>query len=117
HGELRHVLRELALELLRAGADAREVSRPACRADLRRSLREAAMMAVQARVTVQRECDVAARAAPRLAARAAVQRGRDAAPIEQQDRLASVLDESAELREQRRRQRIAGLAAQVDDAH
>ena len=43
--------------------------------------------------------------------------GASAAAVEQQDRLAAVLGDPAELREQRRRERIAGLAAQVDDPH
>jgi hypothetical protein len=46
-----------------------------------------------------------------------VERGRDPAAIQEQDRLASVLGEPPELRQQRRRERVARLAAQVDDAH
>ena len=46
-----------------------------------------------------------------------MERGRDAAAVEQEDRLAPALGELAELREQRRGQRVAGLAAQVDRAH
>src|SRR5881392_2451202 len=48
---------------------------------------------------------------------AAMQRRRDSAPVEEQDRLAAVLGDRAKLGEQRRRQRIAGLAAEVDDPH
>ena len=44
-----------------------------------------------------------------------MERGRDAAAVEQEDRLAAALGDRAELLEQRRRERIAALAAQVDD--
>src|SRR5215510_10210164 len=74
-------------------------------------------MAVQRLVAVQDEGDIAVRAAPRFAACPAVQRGCDATPVEHQDRLAPALGERAELCEERRGQRIAGLAAQVDRAH
>src|SRR5438552_14508407 len=46
-----------------------------------------------------------------------MQRGRDAAAVEEQDRLAAALDDAAQLVEERRRERIAGLATQVDDAY
>ena len=46
-----------------------------------------------------------------------MQRGRDAAPVEEKDPLAAVLREPAELGEKRRRERIARLLAQVDDAN
>ena len=55
--------------------------------------------------------------APRRAARAAVDRRRHPAPVQQQDRLAAALRDPAELLEERRRQRIPRLAAQVDDLH
>ena len=42
-------------------------------------------------------------------------RRRDPAAVQEQDRLAAALRERAQLGEQRRRERIAGLAAQVDD--
>ena len=64
---------------------------------------------------MQRERDVADGAAPRQPAGAAVDRRRDAAAVEQQDRLAAVLDDPPELGEQRGRQRVAGLAAKVDE--
>ena len=66
---------------------------------------------------VQDERDVAVRAAARDAARAAVDRRREAAPVEQEDRLPAALRDLPELGEQRRRERVAALAAQVDDAH
>ena len=74
-----------------------------------------AVVAAQHPVAVQGERDVAVRAAARRAARAAVDGRRDAAPVQQQDRLAAALGERAELGEERRRQRVARLAAQVDD--
>ena len=79
--------------------------------------RVAAVVAAQRAVAVQDERDVAVRAADRRAAGAAVQRRRDAAPVEQQDRLAAALGDPPQLGEQRRRERIAGLAAEVDDPH
>jgi hypothetical protein len=45
-----------------------------------------------------------------------MERGRDAASIEQQDRLAPVLSDTTERIEERRGQRIAGFTPQVDDA-
>ena len=74
------------------------------------------MVAVERVVAVEDERDVAVRTAPRLAAGTAVDRGRDTAPVEQEDRLAASLGQLAELGEERCGQRIAGLAAQVDDA-
>ena len=76
-----------------------------------------AVVAVQHVVAVQDERDVAVRAAQRRPARPAVDRRCDAAPVEQQDRLAAFRRHAAERREQRRRERVAGLAAEVDDAH
>ena len=74
-------------------------------------------MTPQRVITVQDERDVAIDAPQRDAARAAVQSRRDAAPVQQQDRLPPTLHDRAQLGQKRRRQRIAGLAAQVDDAH
>ena len=88
---------ELPLESLRAGADPRELDRAALGAGLGRRLRVPAVVAVEAFVAVQDERDVAVGAAQRLAAGPAVERRRDAAPVEQQDRLAAVLGELAEL--------------------
>ena len=44
-------------------------------------------------------------------------RGRHAAPVEEQDRATPVLDQPAEGLEERRRQRIAGLATEIDEPH
>ncbi len=74
-------------------------------------------MAAQETVLVQDERDVAVRAADRLAAGAAVERRRDAAAVEQQDRPAAARRDGRELGEQRRRERISLLVAEVDDAH
>ena len=75
------------------------------------------MVAVQDVVAVQHERDVAVRAAQRRPARAAVDRRCDAAPVEEQDRLAALRGDAAERGEQRRGERVAGLAPEVDDAH
>src|SRR6266545_6924922 len=114
--ELRHPLFELPLEALGAGADPREPGRTAGGTGFRRRLSHAAVVAMQESVAVEDERDIAVRAATGLAAGAAVQRRRDAAPVEQQDRLPAALGELSELAQQRRRERIAGLAAQVDDS-
>ena len=115
--ELGEMLRELALEPLRAGADARELGRAARGTRVPHRLAAPAVVAVQRLVAVQRERDVAVRAASRRAARAAMDGGRETAAVEQEDGLAVVLDHGAERGEERRRQRIPGLAPQVDDAH
>jgi hypothetical protein len=46
-----------------------------------------------------------------------VDRRRDAAPVQQEDRLAAALCDPAELGEERRGERIARLPAEVDDLH
>ncbi len=115
--ELREVRLELPLQALRAGADPRELRRAAGRARLRPRLRVAAVVAVEPSVAVEDERDVAVRAADRQPAGAAVQRRGEPAPVEEQDRLAAVVADAAERLEQRRRQRVAGLAPEVDDLH
>ena len=107
---------ELALEPLCPGADPRQLGRAAIRARLPRGLAAAAVVAAEGAVRVERERDVAVPAATRDAAGAAVKRRCDAAPVEEQDRLAAPLREPAQLGEKRRRERIAGFVAQVDDA-
>src|SRR5437763_875659 len=115
--ELRQLRLELALEFLRPCAEARELRRAARGTRFRFGLRVAAVMTAQRAVGVQDERDVAVLTAQRRAARAAVQRRRDAAAVQEQDRLATALRDRTELGEQRRRERVAGLAPQVDDAH
>ena len=115
--QLRHLRFELALEPLRAGSEPRELRRPAQRTRLRFGLRVAAVVAAQKPVRVQDERDVTVLAAERRPARAAVQGRRDAAAVQQEDRLAAAVRDRAQFRQQRRRERIAGLAAQVDHAH
>ena len=66
-------------------------------------------------LAVQRERDVAVGAAERHAARAAVQRRRLAAAVQQQDRAPALVGDRAQGRVQRPRERIAAVAAQVDD--
>ena len=73
-------------------------------------------MAVEPPVGVEDERDVAVGTAPGQPAGAAVDGRSDAAAVEQQDRLASVLLHGAELCEERPRERVAGLPAEVDDA-
>ena len=112
-----HVLLQLPLQPLRAGADPGDVWRAAGRAELGRRLLVAAVVAAERPVSVQDERDVAAQTAPRLPARAAVERRNEAAAVQEQDRLAAVLLDLRQLGEQRRRERIAGLAAHVHDGH
>ena len=97
------------------GADARELDGAALGARLGKLDGVPAVMAVEPRVAVQRERDVAASAAPSHSARAAVDRARDAAPVEEENRAAAALLDRGELREKRRRQRIPGLATEVDE--
>ena len=73
--ELGNVRLQLALEPLRPGSDSRELDRAAGGAGLGRRLRVPAVVAMQHLVSVQDERDVAVRAAPRLAAGPAMQRG------------------------------------------
>ena len=112
-----HVLLELPLEPLRAGADADELRRAAGGAELVPGLLVSAVVAAEGAVPVEHERDVAPRAAARLAARPAVESGDEAAPVEEQDRLAAVALDVGQRGEQRRGQRIAGLAAHVHDGH
>ena len=92
--ELREVARELALEPLRArrrAARARPSRTPGTSPATARRGRSGGSAA--RRVAVEDERDVAVRAADRRAARAAVERGRDAAPVQEQDRLAAAVGE------------------------
>ena len=86
--QLRHAAGELAFESLGARADADELGRPARRARRERGLVAAAVVAAQALVPVQGQGDIAQRAPARPAARAAVERRRDTAPVEEENRLA-----------------------------
>ena len=115
--QLRHAGGQLPLEPLRAGADPGQLDRAAGRAFGRLRLGVPAVVAAQAPVPVEHEGDVAVGAAEGRPAGPAMQRGRDPAAVEEQDRLAAVLGDRAELREQRRGERVAGLATQVDDPH
>src|SRR5439155_7328695 len=71
--ELRDVPLQLALELLRPGAETRQLGRPAIRTLRRRRLVPAAVVAAQRLVRVQHERDVAERTAERRAAGAAME--------------------------------------------
>ena len=65
----------------------------------------------------KRERDVAVHATARDAAGAAVDRRRHTAPVEEQDRPPAAVHQAAERAEERSRERIARLAAQVDEPH
>ncbi len=77
----------------------------------------AAVMAAERLAAVQDEGDIAVLALDRPAAGTAVQGRSDAAPVEEQHRLAAALEDPSQLGEQRRRERVPRLAAHVDDAH
>ena len=66
---------------------------------------------------MQDERDVAVLAAAGLAAVAAVEGRHEPAPVQEQDRLAALALDTCEPREERRGERIAGLAAHVHDGH
>src|SRR5262249_27006318 len=100
--ELGDVAFQLALEPLCPGPDARELRRPARRACFAGGLAGAAVMTTQTPVAVQCERDMAVRAAGGGPAGAAMERGRDAAPVEHEDRLAAFLRHPAQLGQQRR---------------
>ena len=117
HLQLGQLLRQFALELLRPRADARELRGAAGGARLPHRLEAPAVVAVEDVVAVQRQRDVAVRTATRRPARATVDGGRDAAAVEQEDRLSVALDHRSQLRQERRRQRVARLPPQVDDVH
>src|SRR5437588_8267125 len=94
HLELGDALRELAFELLRACADPREVGRAACRARLPHRLEAAAMVTAQRPVAVERQRDVAVAAAPGQTACAAMDRRRQATPVQEEDRLPAALGDA-----------------------
>ena len=77
----------------------------------------AAVVAAERPVPMERERDVAVRAAAGRAAGAAVESGRDTAAVEQQDPLPASLGEATQLGEERRGERVARLVPQVDDAN
>src|SRR5262245_9485882 len=83
-----NVLFELPLQPLRPRAYADELGRAAGRAEVVLRLRVATVVTAEGAARVQDEGDVAARAAARLAAGAAMQRRHETAAVEQQDRLA-----------------------------
>ena len=86
-----HPTRQLGVEPLRACTDAGELDRAALRARLRHLDGVPAVVAVEPGVPVQRQCDVAAAAAPRRAAGAAVDRARQPPAIEEKDRSSPTL--------------------------
>ncbi len=104
------------LELLGSGAEPGKLGRVAGRTRTRCGLGVTAVMAPEPHTAVKHERDVAVRAANRHTTGAAVQRGRDTTPVQEKDRLAAAIGDPAELGEERRRERVPGLAAKVDDA-
>src|SRR4029450_4647402 len=106
----------LALQSLRAGAEARQLRRPAYRTCLRLRFGVAAVMATQHAVRMEDERGVAVGAPQRRPASSAMQCRRDTASVEQENRLAAAVDNPAELLQQRRRQRGARPAAEGGDA-
>ena len=115
--ELGEALRELRLEPLRPGADPGELDGATLGAFARDGLHPSAVVAVERVIGVQRERDVAVQATARDAAGAAVDRRRHTASVEEQDRPPAAVHDPAERAEERRRERIARLAAQVDEPH
>ena len=115
HGDVRQQLADGLADALGARTQARELDGAADRALARRALGEAAVVAAQPASGVQREADVAALAAEALAAAAAVQGGRLAAPVEQEDGAAALVRQPHQARAQRPRERIEAVAAEVDD--
>ena len=111
------MLRQLPLEPLRARTDSGELDRPAGGTGLGRCLGVAAVVAAETPFAVKDERHVAERAPERRPAGAAMERGRNAAAIQEQDRLAALLLDRAEVPEERSRERITGLAAQIDHPH
>ena len=73
------------------------------------------MVAVQPRIAVQGQRDVAEVAAARDAAGATVDGRRDSTAVQEQNRLASLLLQTRELGEEWRRERIPGFATEIDD--
>ena len=72
-------------------------------------------MAAQKAIAVQDEGDVAVGAAQRQPAGTTVQRRRDTAAVEEQDRLAAVFFDRSELGEEGRGQRVPRFAAEIDN--
>src|SRR5439155_507282 len=105
---------KLVLQPLRPGADPGQLCGAALGTERRRRLGVPAVVATEHVALVQHQRDVAVRAAAGDAAGAAMDGGGEAAPVEEQDRLAAALGELPELREQRRREWVARLPPQVD---
>ena len=89
--ELGHVLLELPFQPLRPRADPGQLERAARGTAPGLGLGEATVVAVETAVAVHGERDVAALAPARHPTRAAVQGGHEAAPVEEEDRLAAAL--------------------------
>ncbi len=80
--------------------------------------RAAVMTAQRARARVHREPSVAARALQRVLALGAEERGREAAPVQEQQHLVAGREVLADRGDERRRQRLAArVLLEVDDPH
>ena len=115
--QLRDARGELLLELLGACAEPGDLGGAAGGADLGRRLAPPAVVAVEETVAVQRQRDVAGLAAQREPAGPAVERRRHAAAVQEQDGLAAAVGDRPQLGQERRRERVTGLAPQVDDPY
>ncbi len=115
--QLREPGGELRFELLRSGTESRDLGGPTGRAQGGRGRAAPAVVAVQTIVGVEGERDVAIGAPEGQPARTAVERRRDPASVQQQDRLAAPVREPPELREERRGERVARFPPEIDDLH
>ena len=113
--EVRKLLGQLCFQVLGTGPEAGQLGRAADRAAVRRVGREAAVVAVEPSVAVEGEGDVTLVAAEGLTAGATMDRRCHSAAVQEEHGLAAVVREQAELGEERRRERVARLTAQVDD--
>src|SRR5262245_25932360 len=115
--ELREPGSELGLQLLRPGAEARDLGCTAGRTEGGRGYSAPAVVAVKAVVRVEGERDVAVRAPEGQPARAAVERRRDAAAVEEENRLSASVRKLPELGEEGCGERVSRLTPEIDDLH
>ncbi len=113
----REHLRQLGLDPLGPGPDPRDRHRGAFGARLGLRLGVAAVVTAQCAVAVQDERDVAVGALPGVAAGSAGEVRRPAAPVDQQDRLASLPRDLVERLAGPRVKRPGDAAPHVDDLH
>ena len=99
---------------LGARAEPHDVDGSAGRTGARHVLGVPAVMAAEPPPGVQGQADIAVGAAEPAAAGATVERRRGAAPVEQEDRPPTLVGEGAEPVAQRARERVVGIAPEVD---